>query len=89
MSFALTCPNCGLRPVAEFRWGGERRPESAPPPAHLHERLNLDGPQEEWWFHRLGCRRWFLARRDTRDNAVQAVWWPDEAEPEGSGTDGR
>ena len=49
--------------------------------AYLYERRNLDGPQEEWWFHRLGCRRWFLARRDTRDNHVLATWLPEEPAP--------
>ena len=84
MSFALHCPNCGRRPVAEFRFGGEYRPR---PPGdasseewaeYLYARRNLDGPQEEWWFHRFGCRCWFLARRDTRDNRVLATWWPEE-----------
>ncbi len=85
MSFSLNCPNCGERPVAEFRFGGEarQRPAGDVPAeawaAHLYSRRNLDGPQEEWWFHRLGCRDWFLARRDTRDNRVLAVWRPEEA----------
>jgi len=85
MSFSLTCPNCGLRPVAEFRFGGEYHPrpsgEVAPDAwaEHLYFRCNLDGPQQEWWFHRFGCRCWFLARRDTRDNRVLAAWWPEDA----------
>jgi heterotetrameric sarcosine oxidase delta subunit len=84
MSFALNCPNCGERPVAEFRFGGEyhARPAGDVSPErwaeHLYARRNLDGPQEEWWFHRLGCRCWFLARRDTRDNRVLATWWPED-----------
>ena len=83
MSFALKCPNCGTRPVAEFRFGGEyhERPSgevSAERWAeHLYARRNLDSPQEEWWFHRFGCRCWFLARRDTCDNRVLATWWPE------------
>ena len=84
MSFALKCPNCGERPVAEFRWGGERPERSAvevtpeEAPSRLYARRNADGPQVEWWFHRFGCRRWFLAQRDTRDNCVAATWWPEE-----------
>jgi heterotetrameric sarcosine oxidase delta subunit len=84
MSFSLNCPNCGERPVAEFRFGGEyhARPTGEVSPEqwaeHLYARRNLDGPQEEWWFHRLGCRCWFLARRDTRDNQVLATWWPED-----------
>jgi sarcosine oxidase, subunit delta len=88
MSFLLTCPNCGERPVAEFRFGGElhARPsgEVSDPvwASYLYDRQNADGPQTEWWFHRYGCRCWFLARRDTRSNAVAAVWWPEEPAPE-------
>jgi heterotetrameric sarcosine oxidase delta subunit len=84
MSFELRCPNCGERPVDEFRFGGEyhARPSEEVPAEewadYLYARRNLDGPQEEWWFHRLGCRRWFLAHRDTRDNRVLATWWPKE-----------
>jgi len=90
MSFVLTCPNCGRRPVAEFRWGGEYRvrPSGGSGPsaavsdrewsAHLYERKNPDGPLVEWWFHRFGCRRWFLARRDTRSNRVEETCWPEE-----------
>ena len=81
MSFALKCPNCGERPVAEFRWGGESRSAADPSPANIYERRNLDRPQEEWWFHRLGCRSWFQARRDTRNNEVQAVWRPGDPTP--------
>jgi heterotetrameric sarcosine oxidase delta subunit len=84
VSFSLQCPNCGLRPVAEFRFGGEyhARPSGDVPneewTAHLYSKRNLDGPQQEWWFHRFGCREWFFARRDTRDNRVLAVWLPEE-----------
>jgi sarcosine oxidase, subunit delta len=87
MSFALTCPNCGERPVAEFRWGGEyhARPAGEVAPRewsdHLYARRNLEGPQVEWWFHRFGCCCWFLARRDTRDNRVAITWWPEETTP--------
>jgi sarcosine oxidase delta subunit len=33
-------------------------------------RDNARGVHEELWWHRLGCRRWFRLRRDTRDNAI-------------------
>ncbi len=29
------------------------------------------GVQREWWFHRSGCRAWFVAERDTRTNEVK------------------
>jgi sarcosine oxidase, subunit delta len=83
VSFSLQCPNCGSRPVAEFRFGGEYHPRptgdvsDAEWAAHLYSRRNVDGPQEEWWFHRFGCREWFLARRDTRSNEVSGTWLPE------------
>ena len=88
MSFALKCPNCGERPVAEFRFGGEDQASPAGDvtpeqwAAYLYDRRNLDGPQVEWWFHRFGSRSWFMAQRDTRDNRVLATWWPDEPSPD-------
>ena len=76
MSFVLTCPNCGPREVTDFGFGGEvdRRPREAPSPRELsaynYFRGNVAGVQREWWFHRSGCRAWFLAERDTRTNEV-------------------
>ena len=67
----------------EFRWGGEpsRRPEPDSPietwSRYLYLRRNEAGPQREWWYHRMGCRRWFLAVRDTRTNAVERTFWPE------------
>ncbi len=87
MSFVLTCPYCGPREVTDFAYGGEVRD---PPPAgggrrevfaYAYLRRNVAGPQREWWFHRSGCRAWFVAERDTRDNAVH---WSAAAEQAGS-----
>src|SRR5438477_11703265 len=81
MSFLLRCPNCGPRRVDEFRFGGEcrQRPEGELSPgewsAYLYERANLAGPQSEWWYHRHGCKRWFVAERDTRTNTVLDTAW--------------
>ena len=33
-------------------------------------RRNVAGVQREWWYHRSGCRAWFIAERDTRTNEV-------------------
>jgi sarcosine oxidase subunit delta len=82
MSFLLPCPVCGPRDVYEFRWGGEQSTRPAPgSPAdawarYLYFRRNEAGIQQEWWYHRAGCRRWFLARRDTRTNEVHATFRP-------------
>jgi heterotetrameric sarcosine oxidase delta subunit len=76
MSYVLTCPNCGIREVTDFAYGGELnpRPKSAPTLRELGEynyfRRNIAGVQQEWWLHRSGCGEWFIAERDTRTNEV-------------------
>ena len=82
MSFLLACPNCGPRGVYEFRYGGEYNPRPSEPgspeewASYLYLKRNVAGVQEEWWFHRMGCRRWFKARRDTVTNRVERTYWP-------------
>ena len=81
MSFLLSCPRCGPRDAYEFRFGGEIQKRPAPDAdekewsAYRYERKNASGVEREWWFHRMGCRRWFQAERDTRDNRVLRTWW--------------
>jgi sarcosine oxidase delta subunit len=55
----------------EFRYGGQLPPE-APAGANLPE------VQSERWYHRHGCRRWLVARRDVRTNEVKETRWLDE-----------
>lgn len=87
MSFLLRCPQCGPRDVYEFRWSGEqsRRPEPGSPletwTRYLYLRRNEAGLQQEWWYHRAGCQRWFLAMRDTRLNQVVRTFWPSDESP--------
>jgi sarcosine oxidase subunit delta len=85
VSFLLTCPNCGIREVTDFAYGGEvsRRPV-APPTArelntYIYFRRNVAGSQREWWQHRSGCQAWFLAERDTRTHAVAWTALPADA----------
>ena len=86
MSFLLNCPNCGLRDVSEFRYGGQIV-QPSPPPARLAEggekelaaATNLPGPQRERWYHRFGCRHWFMAERDVTKNQVLHTGWLDES----------
>lgn len=75
MSFLLTCPNCGSRDVAEFRYGGQVLP---PAVGEAPAISNLPGRQRERWFHRFGCRRWLTAERDVRTNEVLGTGWLDE-----------
>ena len=86
MSFVLSCPNCGDREVTDFQYGGEvvprprQRPQRRELAAYNYFRRNVAGVQREWWYHRAGCRTWFLAERDTRTNAVVGTWLPGDAE---------
>ncbi|MFQ5614185.1 MAG: sarcosine oxidase subunit delta [Anaerolineae bacterium] len=83
----LTCPNCGERNVAEFRFGGEYNPRPANPAAasneewvdYLYLKENKLGVQKEWWYHRAGCGLWFLAERHTKTQVVQQtyLWEPE------------
>ena len=80
MSFLLSCPRCGPRDVNEFAYAGEVtvRPKDSPSRRelsfYLYFRRNVAGIQREWWCHRLGCRLWFQAERDTRTNEVLSTW---------------
>jgi heterotetrameric sarcosine oxidase delta subunit len=71
MSLLIPCPICGARDVDEFAYAGEvlRRPSQTPSlrelASYLYFRDSVAGVQREWWYHRLGCERWFLAERDT------------------------
>ena len=79
MSFQIDCPNCGVRPVWEFHFGGPSRLRPAADDQamterqwaeYLYNRPNTCGEQTEWWYHRSACKTWFLARRDTKSNTV-------------------
>jgi sarcosine oxidase subunit delta len=76
MSFLLSCPHCGPRPVDEFGYRGEVLKRSAPDAPlrelceYVYFRDNVAGIQREWWSHRNGCEIWFVAERDTRTNEV-------------------
>jgi sarcosine oxidase subunit delta len=82
VSFLLTCPHCGPREVTDFGYGGESvtRPDAPPSDRarnrYLYFRVNVAGVQREWWYHRSGCRSWFIAERDTRTNAVLGTELP-------------
>lgn len=83
MGFLLRCPNCGERNVYEFTFGGEFRQRPLQTAGkeewtrYLYLRRNEAGAQKEWWNHRYGCRKWFLAIRDTKTNTVLETFWPE------------
>ena len=82
----LKCPNCGLRNVSEFRYGGEYNPRPQEPMSvpedewtdFVYMRDNKVGVQKEWWYHRAGCGIWFVAERHTKTNEVieTRFWQP-------------
>jgi sarcosine oxidase, subunit delta len=70
----VTCPYCGPRAESEFTCGGEAgivrplEPDALSDQEwgdYLFMRRNERGPQREQWVHSRGCRRWFVAERDT------------------------
>jgi heterotetrameric sarcosine oxidase delta subunit len=91
VSYVLECPNCGVREVTDFGFGGEitPRPKSRPSFRELNTynyfRVNTAGRQREWWFHRSGCRAWFVAERDTVTNEVFWTALPGEGPAAGKG----
>ncbi len=84
MSFVIYCPNCGSRSAYEFRFGGERRQRPLPQAPdnewtnYVHNRDNINGLQKEWWYHRDGCGKWFVAERDTLRNEVNSTYLIEE-----------
>ena len=80
--------------MTDFGFGGEvvRRPRSRPSFRELNSynyfRRNVAGVQREWWFHRSGCRAWFIAERDTTTNEVLFTARPGEVEGAGAEVDG-
>jgi sarcosine oxidase subunit delta len=79
----IECPWCGERDQAEFSYGGEAgivRP--ADPDAlndvewadYLFMRKNPRGLHKELWNHAHGCRRWFVAERDTVSYKIAATY---------------
>jgi len=76
MGFLLKCPNCGLRSAYEFIFGGELKERPKVNDNDLkwinfvYLQDNPAGLRIEWIYHRYGCKRWFLAERDTLTNKV-------------------
>ena len=85
MALLLDCPNCGERNVYEFKFGGEVLSRPSPDASgeewasYFYARRNVAGVQREWWYHKFGCRKWFVALRDTVADEVQQTSWPEQA----------
>ena len=69
--------------MSEFRFGGQvqARPKDLNDDAawmnYLYLRANPAGIQTEWWYHRMGCQRWFRLGRDTLRNEAAKQTGPE------------
>lgn len=85
----IHCPWCGARAESEFSYGGEGdiiRPVDAANKEkgtwlddeqwgdYVFMRRNTRGMFREMWGHTHGCRRWFLAERDTVTHAFKSTY---------------
>lgn len=75
----ITCPHCGTRPVEEFTFLGDARPQrpTSNDPATMEQwfdyvylRDNPRGRLEEYVHHSGGCRAWLVVTRDTATHEV-------------------
>ncbi|MEJ7795601.1 MAG: sarcosine oxidase subunit delta [Nocardioides sp.] len=76
----IPCPVCGPRHADEFRYVGElaARPDpAATTPTewrdYLYLRRNRAGWTMERWYHRAGCRRYFVVERDTVTHEIRLL----------------
>lgn len=76
----IPCPYCGLRNSNEFASTGEvkERPEAATATReawrdYLYNHTNPEGLVTEGWYHRAGCRKFFIAERHTQTNEVTST----------------
>jgi sarcosine oxidase subunit delta len=75
----ITCPHCGTRPVEEFTFLGDARPQrpvSNDPGTmeqwydYVYLRDNPKGRIDEYVHHSGGCRAWLVVTRHTETHEV-------------------
>ncbi len=72
----LPCPLCGERDHREFTYKSvalDRPTDEEWSDAwddYIHLRENVEGPQEELWWHGAGCGAWLVVTRDTKTHDV-------------------
>jgi sarcosine oxidase subunit delta len=78
----LRCPINGVRPIAEFAFGGELRQMPDPASvtdeqwaAYVFNRNGAPGVKKEWWYH-VPSGTWFIAERETRSDRVLETYLP-------------
>jgi heterotetrameric sarcosine oxidase delta subunit len=79
----ITCPHCGPRDEAEFRYRGDAtvtRPSPDAEPeafaAYVYDRANPLGWHVEWWQHVQGCRGVLKLVRHTGTHEIAWVGLP-------------
>lgn len=79
----LRCPVNGERPLQEFDYGGEYRPQPDPEAvsdegwaSYVFDRAGAAGVRREWWYH-APSGTWFIAERDTGADRVVRTYLPD------------
>jgi heterotetrameric sarcosine oxidase delta subunit len=79
----VPCPWCGPRGSQEFRFVGDARTRPDPAatsPEEWRAYLYFEDNQDTWavetWFHRAGCRRYFVAERHRVTNEIRATRRP-------------
>jgi methylglutamate dehydrogenase subunit B len=75
----IACPHCGTRPVEEFTFLGDAKPQR-PTSAEMDEwhdyvylRDNPKGMYDEYVHHSGGCRSWLVVSRNTLTHDVQTT----------------
>ncbi len=75
----ITCPHCGTRPVEEFTFLGDakpQRPTSNDPSTmeqwfdYVYLRDNPRGVIDEYAHHSGGCRTWLVVTRNTETHEI-------------------
>lgn len=76
----LNCPEIGLRPLAEFVFGGELRtmPDAqacsdAEWADYVYNRHGAPSIKREWWYH-TPSGTWLIAERNTATDEVHQTW---------------
>jgi methylglutamate dehydrogenase subunit B len=75
----IACPHCGTRPVEEFTFLGDAKPQR-PTSAEMDEwhdyvylRDNPKGMYDEYVHHSGGCRSWLVVSRNTLTHDVHTT----------------
>ncbi|NMD07636.1 MAG: sarcosine oxidase subunit delta [Phyllobacteriaceae bacterium] len=78
----ITCPHCGQRPVEEFTFNGDAKPQrpTSNDPATMEQwfdyvylRDNPRGFMDEYTHHSGGCRAWLVVTRNTETHEIASV----------------